>query len=316
MNQTLDTPPPAFEPVPAPAGPETKRVRRMPILKQDRTSGPMPWVIAIMIALTVIAVAGGLALGNAAGSARAGLSGGLTVQVIEGVAQDRERQARAAVALLENHSDVAEVHRVPDDELAALLEPWLGEASGEDAAIPTPALIDVQLNGEATAQRVEAIRALLAEVAPAARVDAQSGWLAPVFDAIAALQWLATGLVALLAAASVAAVWLAVRNSLVTNRETISLIHHLGATDSQIARQFQRVVGLDAALGGAGGLLLGILATWVLGRQFTELGSGMVSGGGLEVLDWLVLVAVPLIVCGLAVLTARFTVIAALRRMA
>ena len=199
--------------------------------------------------------------------------------------------------------------------LATLLEPWLGEADSADAAIPTPALIDVQLDGEATPERVEALRALLADAAPAARVDAQSGWLAPVFDAILALQLLVAGLVALLAAASVAAVWLAVRNSFVTNRETISLIHHLGATDPQIARQFQHSVGMDAALGGFGGLVLGLLATWVLGQQFAGLGSGMVSGGGLGPLDWALLVAVPVIAFGLAVLTARFTVIAALRRM-
>ncbi len=173
----------------------------------------------------------------------------------------------------------------------------------------------MQLDGEATDERVAAIRALLAEKAPAARVDAQSGWLTPVFDAVLALQLLVAGLVALLAAASVAAVWLAVRNSFVTNRETISLIHHLGATDPQIARQFQHSVGMDAALGGIGGLVLGLLATWVLGRQFAGLGSGMVSGGGLGLIDWIVLAAVPVVAFVLAVLTARFTVIAALRRM-
>lgn len=288
--------------------------RSAAILQQDRTAGPMPWVIAIMIALTVIAVAGGLALGNAAGDARAGLAGGLTVQIVEGVAEDREQQAEAALALLQSMDSTVEIRRVPDAELAELLEPWLGEAADTDMAIPTPALIDVRLFGAVTPDRVEAIRAALEEVAPAARVDAQSDWLAPVFDAIAALQWLAAGLVALLAAASVAAVWLAVRNALVTNRETISLIHHLGATDPQIARQFQRTVGMDAALGGVAGLALGLVATFVLGRQFAGLGSGMAAGAALGPLDWLALAAVPVVALLLAVLTARFTVLASLRR--
>ena len=56
---------------------------RSGILQQTRLGGPMPWVIAIMIALTVMAAAAGLALSNVAGHARAEIAGGLTVQVVE-----------------------------------------------------------------------------------------------------------------------------------------------------------------------------------------------------------------------------------------
>ena len=50
-------------------------------------------------------------------------------------------------------------------------------------------------------------------------------------------------------------------------------------------------------------------------RQFAALGSGLVAGGGLDLLDWAAIVAVPLVGVLLATLTARLTVIAALRRM-
>ena len=94
------------------------------ILPQARLSGPMPWVIAIMTALTVIALAGGLALANLADNARTEIAGGLTVQVIEAEPQARDRQAENALAMLNNRQDVAEVRRVPEEELAALIEPW------------------------------------------------------------------------------------------------------------------------------------------------------------------------------------------------
>jgi cell division transport system permease protein len=80
----------------------------------------------------------------------------------------------------------------------------------------------------------------VARNAPAARVDAQAGWLTPVFSAIHALQWLAGGLIALLALATVAAVLLASRNALGNHRDTIEIVHMLGGTDNQIARIFQR----------------------------------------------------------------------------
>jgi cell division transport system permease protein len=289
---------------------------RAGLLPSSRLAGPMPWVMAIMIALTVLAAAAGLALRNLGANAEAEIAGGLTVQVVEGAPAERERQTEIAVALLTNREDVTEVRRVPDAEIAALLEPWLGEqARAGDEAIPVPTLIDVRLKGPVTERRSEELRSALAASAPSARLDTHAGWLEPVFDAIGSLQWLALGLIALLAATSAAAVWLAARSALGSNRETIEIIHLLGGTDRQIARMFQRSIGLDAVLGGLGGLLLGIAAALLLGRQFARLGSGMVAGGGLGPIDWALLVAIPLAGALLAMLTARVTVLAALRRM-
>ena len=286
------------------------------LLQQARLAGPMPWVIAIMIALTVMAAAAGLALSNLADNARAEISGGLTVQVVEAAPAERERQAEVAVALLTNRDDIADVRRVPDEELAGLIEPWLGEDAGmEEEAIPIPALIDVRFRGPVTERRLAELREALTASVPSARVDAQAGWLAPVFHAIASLQWLAVGLVVLLAATSAAAVWLAARSALGSNRETIEIVHLLGGTDGQIARLFQRSIAIDALIGGVVGLLLGIGAIFLLGQRFAALGSGMIAGGGLGMGDWIALGAIPLVGVAIAMLTARLTVLATLRKM-
>lgn len=287
--------------------------RAAALVPHARLAGPMPWVIAIMVALTVIAGAGGLALSNLADSARTELSGAATVQIVEPLASERDRQTRAAERTLAEAPDVVGLRVVPQSELDALLDPWLGGAGSE--AVPVPALIDVELRGPATAERLAALRQTLAPVAPAARVDAQSSWLGPVFTAIASLQWLAVALVVLLALTSAAAVWLAARSALGGNRGTIEIVHLLGGTDAQIARIFQRSVAFDAAAGGAVGLGLGLAAILVLGRQFAALGSGMVAGGGLASLDWLLIAAIPVIGVVIAMLTARLTVLSALRRM-
>jgi len=289
---------------------------RTGLLQQARLGGPMPWVIAIMIALTVMAAAAGLALSNLARNASAEIAGGVTVQIVEAAPAERARQTEVALALLGNRGDVAEVRRVPDAELEGLIEPWLGEAAGPaDEAIPIPALIDARLRGPVTERRLEALRAQLVAAVPSAKVDAQAGWLAPVFHAIASLQWLAIGLVVLLAATSAAAVWLAARSALGSNRETIEIVHLLGGTDGQIARIFQRSIAVDALVGGVVGLLLGLIALFLLGRQFAALGSGMVAGGGLSIADWATIAAIPLAGVLIALLTARVTVLAALRRM-
>ena len=301
------------------SAPSARRFRgeRVGIVPNARLAGPMPWVIAIMIALTVIAAAAGLSLKNVAANARSEIAGSVTVQVVEAAPAGREAQARRAVALLAARPDVGAVQRVPDAELRRLLEPWLGRAAAtaEDDAIPLPAMLDVKLRGSATPERLARLRDDLLAVAPSARVDAQAGWLAPVFQAIRSLQLLSLGLVLLLAATSAAAVWLAARSALGSNRDTIEIVHLLGGTDGQIARLFQNSIAIDAGIGGGAGLLLGLAAVLLLGQQFARLGSGMVAGGGLSMIDWALLAAIPLIGVALAMVTARITVLAALRRM-
>ena len=287
--------------------------RAASLIPQSRTAGPVPWVLAIMIALTVIAVAGGLALGNLAKQARGELSGAVTVQIVEADAEQRARSVDRASRILADDPAVQSFRAIPEAELDAMLEPWLGAGDAGDA-VPIPALIDVQLGRVASEAEVTRLARLLERV-PGARVDAQSAWLKPVYSALRALQYLALALVFLLSLTGVAAVWMATRSAFSSHRETIEIVHHLGGTDSQIARVFQRSVAFDAVLGGAVGLALGELVVWLLGNQFAALDSGMVSGGGLVRTDWLILAAIPLGGIVLAVVTARVTVTSALRRM-
>lgn len=285
------------------------------LVPQRRLSGPMPWVIAIMVGLTVIAGAAGLGLDRVAGAASDQLSGGITVQVIEPNPDLRRRQAEAVAQRLVQTPGVIEAHVVPQDEIDRLIEPWLGSSLEGEDAIPVPALVDARLRGRIDGERLGALRRLVRDAAPAARVDAQSTWLKPVFGAIASLQWLTVVLVMLLAFATSAVVLLAVRTALGANRSTIEIVHLLGGTDGQIAGVFQRSVGRDAAVGGLVGLGAGLGAVLLLGQRFAGLGAGLVSSGALGWSDWALLGLVPVASVVLAVITARITVLRTLRQM-
>lgn len=285
------------------------------LVPQTRLSGPIPWVIAIMVLLTVVAAAGGLALTNLAGQASADLAGGITVQVVSASPEERARQANDALAVLRETPGVSDVRLVPAAEVDALVEPWLGRTSGDADALPIPALIDARLDGAVSQARLTELRARLAKVAPKARVDAQAGWLEPVFGAIEALGWLALALVGLLAVTTSAAVLLAARTALNSHRDTIEVVHMLGGTDRQIARIFQRSIAIDAAAGGFLGLMLALTVILALGQRFAALGSGLVGGARLEWSDWVLLAAVPVAVVILATLTARMAVLRALRQI-
>ncbi|MEM6266048.1 MAG: cell division protein, partial [Pseudomonadota bacterium] len=105
------------------------------------------------------------------------------------------------------------------------------------------------------------------------------------------------------------------RSAFTNHQETVEIIHLLGGTEAQITRVFQRSVMRDAAFGGLVGLFLGLAAVWLLGQQFAALDSGMISGGGLGWLDWLIIAAIPVLGVLLALVTARITIAIALRSM-
>ena len=283
------------------------------LLPQERLGGPMPWVIAIMVALTVVAAGGALALSNMVSAASGDLAGSATVQIIEPDAGQRAAQVEAVQEVLGQDPAVQGFRVVPEEDIAELLEPWLG--TGEEVeAVPLPALVDVELRGAAGRDDYARLEAAMRKVAPRARIDAQSDWLAPVLSALSALKWMALALILMLGFVGAAAVWLAARNALGGNRKTIEVVHLLGGSDDQIARIFQRSILLDAVLGGALGLGAGVIAMSLLARQFAALQSGMVAGGSLTAIDWVLIGLVPLFAIAIAVYTARMTVLSSLRK--
>jgi cell division transport system permease protein len=282
------------------------------LLPEGRLAGPMPWVIAIMMFLTVLAAAAGLGLGGAASSLGAAIGRRLTVQIMEPNPDLREAESRRAVAVLEHLRGVGRVHRLRPDEIQRLLDPWLGPG-GMEADLPIPAMIDADL--DAGTLGVDGVRAALADAAPSARIDTGSAWLAPLGRLIGALKWLAAGLVLLMIGATAATVVLAARAALDTHRSTIEVLHLMGATDIQVARLFQRRIALDALFGGGVGLVAAFLVLLLIGDRAAALGSDLIGAAGLPVGSWLLLVALPVFGVLLAMLVARTTILRALGRM-
>jgi cell division transport system permease protein len=282
------------------------------LLPEGRLAGPMPWVIAIMMFLTVLAAAAGLGLGSAASSLGADIGRRLTVQIMEPNPDLREAEARRAVAVLEHMKGVGRVHRLRLDEIQRLLEPWLGPG-GMEADLPIPAMIDADL--DAGALGVDGVRAAIAGAAPSARIDTGSAWLAPLGRLIGALKWLAAALVLLMIGATAATVVLAARAALDTHRSTIEVLHLMGATDIQVARLFQRRIALDALFGGTVGLVAAFLVLLLIGDRAAALGSDLIGAAGLPAGSWLLLVALPIFGVLLAMLVARTTILRALGGM-
>ena len=283
------------------------------LLPEGRMAGPMPWVIAIMMFLTVLAAAAGLGLAGAATRLDDQIGGRVTVQIVEASPRQRAQQTEAAANAIRNLPGVTAVRVVPEAEIQQLLEPWLGaDVAGSD--LPVPALIDADLTPEAR-RGLDRMRTAVAAVAPAARVDDNAQWLAPLAGLIGALQWLAAGLVLLMVGATAATVALAARAALDTHRATIEILHLMGATDVQVARLFQRRIALDALFGGLVGFILAGTVLIAIGERVSALGSELLGSAAIPAVGWLVLLALPAFGVILAMMVARLTILRALGRM-
>jgi cell division transport system permease protein len=284
------------------------------LIPEGRLSGPMPWVIAIMLFLTLLVAAGGLTLAEAARQGGQDLARQVTVQIIESDPAQRAAQRAEVTRALRKLDSIAEVKPVPDAQVRALLEPWLGTGV-IDADVPVPALVDVRFASEPTAETLTRLQAALRSVAPNIRVDSHSSWMAPFFELMRALLWLAAAVFLLLLVATSAVVILAVRSTLNTHRETIEIMHMMGGTDIQAARLFQRRVALDALLGGIVGFIVAAVVIITVGGRFAAVEAGLLSGAHFPYYGWAILALIPLAVMALAMLMARMTVISALKRM-
>jgi cell division transport system permease protein len=283
------------------------------LIPDGRFSGTMSWVMAIMLFLTLLAAAAAIALGNAASQGSASLASEATVQIIDPDPVGRAAQQRAAVALLRQAQGVTSVNAVSDAESRALLKPWLGDAAA-DADIPVPALIDVAFAVPPSKADLARVQQSLTRISPGARIDSHASWMEPFVALMQTMLLLALGVLLLLMLATAATVVLSVRGALNTHRATIEIMHMMGSTDMQAARLFQRRVALDALFGGLVGLLGAILILWLLGSRFAALEPGLLADAGMPLYGWLLLVLIPVAMAGLAMLTARWTVLSALKK--
>lgn len=273
----------------------------------------MSWVIAIMLFLTLLAGAAGLATARAAGTLDRQMAGRLTVQIVEGETQRRDAAAAQVLRVLRTLPDVARATPVPQADLARMLQPWLG-TDAEAAGLPVPALIDVDLTSDAS-EAIARVAAAATRASPAVRVDAHATWLGPVGRLLDTAAWLAGAIIVLMLAATGAVVMLAARAGLEAHRGTIEVIHMLGATDRQVARLFQRRIALDAGIGAVAGSVIAGGAILLIARQLGALDSELLGDMRLGVGDMAMLVALPFGFVVLAVVAARLAVLRQMRRM-
>jgi cell division transport system permease protein len=284
-------------------------------LERDAQDKFLPWLVSFMVFLAVLAFALAAAVHQVAGRWDKGARGTLTVQVPADESADGsagEARLAAVLALLRATPGIASAEPLADEELAALIEPWVGRAAVGD--IPMPRLIDARTVPGA-APDLDLLRARLATVAPGAVVDDHRAWLGRLLALMRAIEWTALAVLGFVLAVTVGTVIFTTRTGLSIHQEAIEVMHLIGARDSYVARQFaDRALALGLR-GGAIGLLLAIPALAAIGALFGRESGGALPEVTFSLLHWAAIGSMPILVALTAMGTARVTVHASLARM-
>ncbi len=291
-----------------------KRKRQAVPLDRDASGRYLPLLVAIMVYLAALALAGAISVNKLAERWDSGLSGALTVQIPAGSAAAEDGPALdALVTALRASPGVLSVEPMDKTEITALLEPWLGDsvAAGD---LPLPRLVAVTVEPGATPD-IEGLRAQLQDLAPGSQLEDHQRWLARLLDLARAVEIMAGVVVLLVLLAACIMVTFVTRMGLAAHEQAIELLHLIGAQDSYVARQFQNRALSLGLRGGILGLLCAMPTLYLARLLLQRIDSGLLPELTLRSWEWAILILLPVAAALVTMVTARVTVLRTLARM-
>jgi len=285
-------------------------------LDRDAHARFLPWLIAFMVYLAVLALAGVLVVNRAVDRWDTGISGTLTVQIMPSSAAGAaagDRVLNDVMDVLRSTPGVIASVTMDEARILELLQPWLGELA-TDTDLPIPRLIDVTIDPDAGVD-VIALGRRLAIAAPGATVDDHRIWLDRLVRLLRAIELVAMAIVGLIGLVTVGTVVFTTRTGLAIHGEAIQVLHLIGAHDAYVAKQFAGRALMLGLKGGLIGLFFAAPTLLAIGYFGERMQIESVPIGGLGLPQIVALAVLPLIVAFIAMLTARTTVLRTLARM-
>lgn len=228
--------------------------RDQPLVPVDSVAGrALVVVIAILTFLAALSAGAALLAARASEQWRGAVANEMTIQVRPDPRRNIEQDIARAVELARAVPSVAEARPMPRAESDKLLEPWLG-AGLDLVELPVPRLIVLRLSSAAANDLVAFSQALRREV-PSATLDDHRLWVRRLSTMANTIILAGVAVVLLVLVAAGLAVAFATRGAMAGSRDSVEVLHFVGATDEFIAREFQtRFVALGLRGGAAGGL--------------------------------------------------------------
>jgi cell division transport system permease protein len=258
-------------------------------------------LIAAMALFATCALAGHEAVSQLAKRWQQGANAAVTVQI----PNPTPARMEAALGALRALPAVRQAQAVDPARMAELLRPWLGDVAG----LPLPGVIELRLADLAADPVLIGDR--VAEAVPGAVTEAHGVFVARLAAVARAVSAAALAALLLVAVVGASVVVLAVRAGIAARRDSVMVLHMLGAADRDIAGRFARRTAWLAVLGAILGVALAAALLWAL----SQLAGPMLPEITPQDLPWIALAAIPISAALIAWGATKASILLWLRRL-
>ncbi|HEV7257835.1 MAG TPA: ABC transporter permease [Bosea sp. (in: a-proteobacteria)] len=289
--------------------------RDQPLVPVDSIAGrALMAVIAILTFLAALSAGAAVLAARASEQWRSAVANEMTIQIRPDTRRDIEADIARAAAMAQAVDGIESVRAVPRAESDKLLEPWLG-AGLDLVELPVPRLIVLKLR-PGNGPDLAAFGAALRREVPTAILDDHRLWVRRLSTMASTIIMSGATVVLLVLTAAALAVAFATRGAMAGSRDSVEVLHLVGADDDFIAREFQsRFVRLGLRGGAAGGFaailviaLLGWLSSrWSAAPEAEQL-QAMFGAFEIGWSGYVAVLLVAVVVAAIAGLVSRFTV--------
>ncbi len=289
-------------------------------LKSENTSLFLQIIISIAVFIFAITLSGVLSIDSMINNWNKSILGSLTVQIIpinnsdpEKVKSETLAYQEKAVDFLKSVNGVLKVTPLTDDQLNDLLHPWLGDEINI-GNLPAPRIIDVKISPKANIDFNQLAKDL-ATASPQASLDNHKLWLNKLISFADGLNLIASTILLLVACITSGAIFYTTQMSLGLHHNIIEILHIVGAKDTYIAQQYAKRMAFLGFIGGFIGLFFAIPSIFFIGNLATAIEGGIISDATLNIIDWGIIISLPLFSMIISMLTAYYTVKRTLKKM-
>ncbi len=304
----------------------------LPVLVQSRSQSPAKYarakapvvppgsvagrsltlVIAIMCFLASLTAGGVYLIIQSANTWMQNIANEITIQVQVEPGQDADAKVAEIAKFMEGQIGVSRVAPFSREQSVELVEPWLG-SSDVLKSFAIPRLIAVEIDRSNPPDMATLAKVIKAKF-PGALLDDHRLWKKQIQSVTQMLAIAGLGIIALMAAATIAIIIAAARSALASNREIVEVLNLVGAEERFIARQFEvhfLKVGIRAGIVGAAlaavvFFLIPFAASFLGGSVATDAEiRRLVGAGTLDLWGYLLLVVVVVVVSAICQMTSR-----------
>ena len=291
----------------------------LPLNKGDDTNF-LILLISLMSFLAVLSLSGTIAIDTMTNRWSSGLENKVTIEIAvetkKGHILSQETIAQETLALykmLSQHPDVKSANVLNHEDIQELLSPWLGDdMSLKD--LPLPGLIAVELRN-IDEKGMKALTEEIEKISNYAQLETHREWLSDLINFTNILQMLALIITLIISGITIVAISYAIRTRLILHRNEVILLHHMGASDNYITKQFRNHAILLSFKGGLIGTGVGLLTTFILTLLSRNSGTDLIPVINIGAYGIVILCIVPLLICIIAVITSHLTVLRSLAKM-